>query len=245
MATLDELASRGLDGVGTGSTGTGGRLLVRQVGGLRIGFAAYTFRPNSYANADDETDWWPNEWPIHELHFLDWTDEYRAEGIATFATHAAAASEGDVDLLVALVHWGEEWHFQPTDDQRAAARDMIDAGFNLVVGGHSHVINPPELYRGRLIAYSLGNFISDFTDLETRTGAILEVEVSFAEGGESRIVDFGYHATLTRRQGHVVLPLGSFRNDEEEAAWSLATRILGPALRPFDAGPAAQASGVR
>ena len=62
--------------------------------------------------------------------------------------------------------------------QRMLARRMIDAGASLVVGGHPHVIQDAELYRGKLIVYSLGNFVFDGFDLpEERQGWLLRLEV--------------------------------------------------------------------
>jgi poly-gamma-glutamate synthesis protein (capsule biosynthesis protein) len=58
------------------------------------------------------------------------------------------------------------------------ARRMIDAGASLVVGGHPHVIQDAELYRGKLIVHSLGNFVFDGFDLpEERQGWLLRLEV--------------------------------------------------------------------
>ncbi len=232
-ATLDALAARGLIAVGTGETGTADALRVVEAGGLRIGFAAYTIPPNSYNGADGETDYWRRDWPVHELNFDDWSGEYRSEGLAKFRAHVSRSVAEETDLLIALVHWGDEWHFQPNADQQLAARDMIDAGFDLVIGGHSHVLNPPELYRGSLIAYSLGNLVSDFVELENRTGAVLEVAVGVMPDGSARIVDFALFPVLTSRQGHVVTPLGDKRTGEEAKAWDLARRIFGPAVTLF------------
>ncbi len=233
-ATLEVLDEHGLIAVGTGHTGAADTLETVEIGGLRIGFVAYSMPPNSYKDADGEIDYWSRDWPIHELNFADWSAEFRAEGTALFAAHARRSRAESVDLLVALVHWGNEWHFQPSPDQRRAAHDMIDAGFDLVVGGHSHVLNPPELYRGRLIAYSLGNFISDFAELETRTGAVLEVTIGMTGPDAVGVVDFAYYPVLTTRDGHVVVPLGRELTGERSEAWQLAQRIVGPAVTPFD-----------
>jgi hypothetical protein len=119
-----------------------------------------------------------------------------------FRRHAALARAHGVDLLVALVHWGQEWHLEPSEDQRRAAHDLVDAGFDLVVGGHSHVINGAEIYRGRLIAYSLGDLIADFPPMEPRTGVLLEARVVRGRGQAPRVTGFTWHPTLVEREGH-------------------------------------------
>lgn len=62
------------------------------------------------------------------------------------------------DLVIPVLHWGWEYYTEPNERQRALAREMIDAGADLVVGGHPHVVQGAEIYRGRPIVYSLGNF---------------------------------------------------------------------------------------
>lgn len=243
-ATLAAIAERGLAAVGTGVTGTSDILTVIDLGGVRIGLAAYTMLPNYYEDAEGNPEYWSRDWAIHELNFSDWTAEYRAEGLALFEAHKRRSEAEAVDLLIALVHWGAEWHMQPDADQRLAAHDMIDAGFDLVVGGHSHVLNPPELYRGRLIAYSLGNFISDFAEFETRIGAVLEVSVVRTPSDDIAVVDFAYLPVLTDRDGHVVMPLRTELTGEQQEAWAFARRIVGPSVRPFE-DPAKRISSSR
>ncbi|MEF3302748.1 CapA family protein [Paenibacillus sp. GYB003] len=63
------------------------------------------------------------------------------------------------DLVVVVAHWGLEQHDQPEKYQRDYAREYIDAGADLIVGGHPHVLQGFESYNGKWIAYSLGNFI--------------------------------------------------------------------------------------
>ena len=82
----------------------------------------------------------------------------------------------------------------------------MDAGFDLVVGGHSHVINGAEIYRGRLIAYSLGDLIADFAPMEPRAGALLEIRVVRAKGQAPRVTGFTWRPTLVERTGQGAAP---------------------------------------
>ena len=79
--------------------------------------------------------------------------------------------------VVVFAHWGEEYS-PVTDGQRVAARAFIDAGADLVVGAHPHIIQESESYRGGVIYYSLGNFIFDqYWDASVRIGLVLEMLV--------------------------------------------------------------------
>ena len=236
-ATLRALQQRGLTAVGSAIPPRPVAPVLRTVNGIPMAFSGYTFRPNVYVGEDGQIDYWQRDWPVNELNFADWSGAYRAKGLARFRADVAKARAAGAQFVVALVHWGKEWHFQPTADQQRAAHDMIDAGYDLVVGGHGHVINGPELYRGHLIAYSQGNLLSAFADRRIRLGAVLAVSV--ARGGEADrpvVVDFHYYATLIAPDGHRILPLTAQRTADQDTAWMLARRILGPALQPVPVG---------
>lgn len=82
------------------------------------------------------------------------------------------------DLVIPFMHWGWEKATTASPRQRQLARLMIDAGADAVVGGHPHVIQDTEVYRGRPILYSLGNFLFDGFDTEvTNTGWLLRLEL--------------------------------------------------------------------
>lgn len=63
------------------------------------------------------------------------------------------------EKVVVLIHWGIERDETPQDYQRALAKRYIDAGADLVIGSHPHVLQGIEYYKGKPIFYSLGNFV--------------------------------------------------------------------------------------
>ena len=68
-----------------------------------------------------------------------------------------------VDHVVVLLHWGGrvEEGFYPDFNQPKIARRLIDVGADIIIGGHSHTVQPYEVYNGKHIFYSLGNFCFD------------------------------------------------------------------------------------
>ena len=72
-----------------------------------------------------------------------------------------AARRAGADVVIPYMHWGWERELLPTQRQRDLARLMIDAGADVVVGGHPHVTQGVDRYKGKLIVYSLGNFVFD------------------------------------------------------------------------------------
>jgi len=85
------------------------------------------------------------------------------------------AARARADVVVVFEHWGTELVSRPTPDQVRFAHAMIDAGAQLVVGAHPHVLGPLERYRGGLIAYSLGNFVFDTEPGVAARSAVLRV----------------------------------------------------------------------
>ena len=70
----------------------------------------------------------------------------------------AQLKEQGCNLIIASCHWGIEREYYPNDYQRRVAHDLIDSGVDLVIGHHPHVLQGVELYNGKIICYSLGNF---------------------------------------------------------------------------------------
>lgn len=87
-----------------------------------------------------------------------------------------AASQADV--VVVSLHWGNEYYSVPTDEQVELARRTIEAGADLILGHHPHVLQPVEEYKGGVIAYSLGNFLFDSPFRNCRQSTILECRLS-------------------------------------------------------------------
>jgi poly-gamma-glutamate synthesis protein (capsule biosynthesis protein) len=82
-----------------------------------------------------------------------------------------------VDLIVVNLHWGTEKAAFPDPSQQGVARGLIDAGADLVIGHHPHVLQGIERYAGGVIAYSLGNFIFGGNSRHTYNTAVLDVAV--------------------------------------------------------------------
>jgi poly-gamma-glutamate synthesis protein (capsule biosynthesis protein) len=84
-------------------------------------------------------------------------------------------ADEQVDMLITSFHWGDE--YVPFNNrQQSLAHAAIDAGADIVVGHHPHVVQDTEMYNNKLIAYSLGNFVFDqYFSNETMEGMLLEV----------------------------------------------------------------------
>ncbi len=68
------------------------------------------------------------------------------------------------DVVVVSYHWGEEYQVEPTERQKTLGHATIDAGADIILGHHPHVMSGVEQYRRGLILYSMGNFVFDQRD---------------------------------------------------------------------------------
>ncbi|MGZ9582983.1 CapA family protein [Paenibacillus marinisediminis] len=95
------------------------------------------------------------------------------------AVEAIKRVREDVDLVIVVPHWGEERKDTPVEYQKSLAKAYIDAGADLIVGGHPHVVQGIESYKGKWIAYSMGNFIfTKSTEPKTWETMVLQAECS-------------------------------------------------------------------
>jgi poly-gamma-glutamate synthesis protein (capsule biosynthesis protein) len=136
--------------------------LMLERNGLRIALLGYVeFKPRSFeAGAHLPGVAWSGE------------DDQVIEDIV------AARRDYRADIVIPYMHWGWEEEPDPSPRLREFARRMIDAGADMVVGGHPHVTQGAEMYKGRPIVYSLGNFLFNSFDTEaTTTGWVLSARI--------------------------------------------------------------------
>jgi len=128
--------------------------------GLRIALLAYNeFKPRSFEAGANHPG-------------IAWSEDTQV------VADIRAARKAGANLVIPFMHWGWEREPHPDARQRALARKMIDAGADVVVGGHPHVTQGSEYYKGKLIVYSLGNFVFDGFELaEAKVGWVLKLNL--------------------------------------------------------------------
>ncbi len=81
-------------------------------------------------------------------------------------------------FLIVYFHWGQEYQLESSPSQSELARKTIDLGADLIIGSHPHVVQEIDIYEGKLIFYSLGNFIFDqYFSKETQESLALSLEI--------------------------------------------------------------------
>ncbi|MBC7242262.1 MAG: CapA family protein [Anaerolineae bacterium] len=191
LETIQALADWGMASVGCGENRETAQGPWRtEINGLRLSFFAYEgLRATYQASASAAGCMW-----------LD----------PETAGRAIAEARPDSDLIIVSVHWGEEYHSLPNAYQRRVAQQLADAGADIIIGHHPHVVQPVEWVQGKdrahptLVAYSLGNFLFDqwFSE-ETMQSTVLLVVA-----GRDGVREFGLVPTLSQH-GRVTLAEGA------------------------------------
>jgi len=122
-------------------------------------------------------------------------------------------ARNQADVVCVSYHWGEEYEKQPTERQVELGHATIDAGADLVLGHHPHVMSGVEEYGGGLIIYSMGNFVFDQRDADDgrMNSAIFSLDVTVGRGTELTItpirIEPGLNAprTPTAERGAAIL----------------------------------------
>lgn len=84
-----------------------------------------------------------------------------------------AEARAKADVVILYTHWGTEY-VPVTEKMKHLAREFVDAGVDLIIGSHPHVVQETEVYQGKTIYYSLGNFIFDqYFSPETTAGLLV------------------------------------------------------------------------
>ncbi len=129
---------------------------------------------------------------------------------------------GQVDLLAVSLHWGVEDSFTVTDEQREFAHKLIDDGVDLILGHHPHQFQGIEIYKGKPIFYSMGNFLFDQNESENMESFIIDMrykgtELTDLSATPVRILDKSYvevqtgtkAANIIARQSELCRDLGT------------------------------------
>jgi poly-gamma-glutamate synthesis protein (capsule biosynthesis protein) len=128
-----------------------------------------------------------NDYTVGFVGFSDIGPDWLEAGVNTPGILLARSSYHDevisraseeVDFLVVSYHFGEEYQSEANSRQRFLAKKAIEKGADAVIGHHPHVVQPIEIYKKGIIAYSLGNFIFDQNfSTETMEGMLLVIDI--------------------------------------------------------------------
>ena len=98
-----------------------------------------------------------------------------ANGLPGYFVPDIKKAKKNADFVVIGFHWGGEYVQEPRDYQRDFAKKAIDAGADVVFGHHPHILQGIEIYKNKLIAYSLGNFVFGTYNQKAKHSVVMRV----------------------------------------------------------------------
>ncbi len=183
VSTLDMLDSQGLLHTGTYRSrnerdATHG-VCVANVSGITIAFLNYTYGINGHTITQEQKC-------MINLFNKDYELNYDTPDIDLIKSDLSYALSLKTDLIVVLMHWGNEGENKPDDYQKVLAKELVKNGADIVIGNHPHVLQFFENIctkgydrkkRKGFVCYSLGNFFSNQHDMDNRVTAILDLTI--------------------------------------------------------------------
>lgn len=172
--TLDNLDAVGLPHIGTARTAEEqAAVSVFDVGGVKLAFLNATSSLNGIPL--------PEAYPF-AVTMID---------SAFLLKQAASARAQGAEIVVAVMHWGEEYSRESSEGQREVAHRLLKGGIDVIIGSHPHVVQPIQrltVERGErpfttYVAYSLGNFVSNQRDRYRDSGIVLFVDIEKGREG--------------------------------------------------------------
>jgi|GEM_PF-871288 len=188
---------------------------VKDVNGIKLGVVAYTY-PTSKIYRFSNPDYVQRFW-----------DDYKQIQKDIDALHAL-----DADVIIMACHWGEEFDRSVSSAFKEHVQNYIAMGADIILGAHPHVVQTMDRVtvttedgetREGVVAYSLGNFVSNQRSRYNNAGVVLFVPITKTPEGEIILGDLTYVPTFIRHtriyfmdaEDHRVLPAGYFIHHQE------------------------------
>ena len=179
--------------------------LVVETKGMKISLLNFTYGTNLGADRH-----WPK---VNRL-----SDRSSVENAFTKARNC--------DFVIALPHWGTEYDLLHSQEQSTTAEWLISMGADIIVGSHPHVVQDMTTIRGIPVAYSLGNFISNMSAVNTQLGLVLKVKLVKEMNGSVKAAEIEPIWTWCSRPGgycgsYIVIPIKDFigRREQWQGKW--------------------------
>lgn len=225
IRTIEQIKARGMDTIGTYVEKPETRVLIKDVKGIKIAFLSYTEMVNGLESTMTPSDLDSMINIINETKILE---------------DIAYANSKNADIIIAYLHWGDEYARVQAARQEILAEKLISQGVDIILGSHPHVIQPAQKleYMGetKFVAYSMGNFLSnqrvetlvpygmtEEVSKYTEDGVIVDINIEKnGETGKVTLKDISYiplwvYKGTTEGGGteHVVYPIMEYIESNE------------------------------
>lgn len=163
--TVKTVKDKGLDIIGVKSSTEEKSYVIKDIKGIKIGIANFTYE-TSPSNGFKTLNGIAVPKTVEPL--IDMVDLSKLdETYKTLENRVAEMKANGAEVLVFCMHWGNEYQRMPSKEQELTAKKLSDLGVDIILGGHTHVLEPMDFIHSDIskkdtfIIYSQGNFISD------------------------------------------------------------------------------------
>ncbi len=209
IRTQEVLSEQNMDVIGTRTDESNPEFLIKEVKGIKMGVIGYTY----------ETDPWKGQKTLNgnqvdpAVESLINTFNYDTldEDLMRIKNQVKMMQSQGAELVVCFIHWGDEYHRSPNNNQIKMAQALSNYGVDIIFGSHPHVLQPISWIQSEvdehqtLVAYSMGNFLSNqryeiLKNRYTEDGIIVNVKIiKDLELNQIRIEDVSYVPTWVHR----------------------------------------------
>lgn len=185
LRTIDVLQERNLKVVGTRKSVDEESFILKEVNGVKVGITAYTYETQPFGEFKTLNG---IRVPKEAEELIDSFSYAKLdEDLINIKNRIHLMKEYGAEVIIFYAHWGNEYQRTPNRYQRHMAEKLAQFGVDVIFGSHPHVLQPIEIIeseegRKTLVAYSLGNFISNqryetLNNRYTEDGMIVTVEI--------------------------------------------------------------------
>lgn len=189
--TLEKLDEYGIDHMGTyRSQEERDKILIKEANGIKFAFLSYTYGTNGIK--------------VPEPYLVNLLDE------GLIQSDIQNAKEQGAEIIVVMPHMGIEYETQPREEFKRWADMMFQAGADIILASHPHVLQPMEYHeiengdgtkRTGFVIYSLGNFISSQTTPPRNASIVLHIKVEKTNNEKPIIKDVSFVPIWTQFRG--------------------------------------------
>ena len=212
--TIDAIESAGMKNIGTYKT-PNPSIMIEEINEIKMGLLSYSYGFNGMKFTLTEEE---REYMISEIN----EDKIKED--------IEKAKDLGADIVIVFIHWGDEYHNEPSEEQIELGKKMVEWGANIIFGSHPHVIQKSEIIKynnqDNFIIYSMGNFLSNqrreiLNNKFTEDGIMVKVEIekNFDEN-KTQIKNIQYIPTWVRKYRaenklkYEIIPVEEFLKDE-------------------------------
>ena len=265
LRTVTTVRSKGLQVLGTRAEVSEPKYVVQEVNGIKIGMVNYTYQglpenPTAgkvYMNRNTLSD----TCALLVNSFVPGQLDSFYQEVNQCLTEMKANGE---EATVMFIHWGNEYQTTPSTEQQQIAQQLCDMGFDVIVGGHPHVIQPAALLTSRVdpdrktvCLYSTGNAVSnqriaemDLKTGHTEDGLLFSMTFSKYSDGTVYLEDVDllpcWVDLRTEPQSqYPIIPLDDSIRDQWQSLFGLTDEALANAQKSYDRTLELTGSGIR